>query len=134
MVYTEVEWEPGVKRRWRKITSAKHGEIDLAAMFDPNTDVVAYAYCRIDSPRDLNVRATFGSNDGIDVILNGSRVFSRRAKRNLTLDEDEALLGLKKGENHLLLRIDQGKAGWGFSFRLPDVVTRSPDHKYRIVD
>ena len=50
------------------------------------------------------------------------------------LDEDNIILPLKKGKNDLLVKIDQNKGGWGFSFRLPDVNVRNHKHKYRIVD
>ena len=124
----------GKTYRWKKVTSPKLPEVDLAALFEENTRVLAYAYARITSLKEQTVRATFGSNDGIKVYCNGKLVFQRHVKRNLMPDEDEAYLTLTKGNNHLLLKIDQGKGGWGFSFRLPDNVIRNHDYKYRIVE
>ncbi len=56
------------------------------------------------------------------------------AKRSLILDEDEVYLDLKKGKSILLLKIDQNKADWGFSFRLPDEAVRNHKYKYRLID
>jgi hexosaminidase len=124
----------GEKKRWMKYSSPIFSKIDLRSVYEENTRVVAYAYCRIESPGDKSVRATFGSNDGIQLILNGDRIYKKFIKRSLILDEDELMLPLKKGRNDLLVKIDQNKGGWGFSFRLPDVNVRNHKHKYRIVD
>lgn len=119
--------------RWKKYTSPEADAVNLKQVFEKNERVVAYAYCRIESPLAQKVRATFGSNDGIEIIFNGEHLFQRHTKRNLQPDEDEVSLPFNPGENHLLLKIDQGKGDWGFSFRLPDVVLRNHDYKYRIL-
>lgn len=124
----------GQTYRWQKVTSPKYAEVDLAQLYEQNTLALAYAYARIESPGEKAVRATLGSNDGIKVILNGQTIFEWHGKRNLTADENEVALPLVKGRNHLLLKIDQGKGGWGFSFRLPDAVIRNHDYKYRIIE
>ena len=126
--------EQGEKYRWIKYASPRNSEINLANVYEKNTEVLAYAYCRIESPKAQTVRATLGSNDGIEVICNGERVYTKHVKRALIIDEDEIELPLKKGRNHLLFKIDQNKAGWGFSFRLPDVTVRNHKYKYRIVN
>jgi hypothetical protein len=115
------------------VTSARFSEIDLAAMYPQNRHVVLYAYARIESPDDRDVRATFGSNDGIKVICNGEVVFEKHLKRNLMPDEDSCMLPLRAGRNDLLLKIDQGAGGWGFSFRLPENTVRNHDYKYQIL-
>jgi hypothetical protein len=120
--------------RWQKVYSKKYAEIDLAELFKPNTRVLVYAYARIASPGPQSVKASFGSNDGIKVICNGELVFDKHLKRNLMIDEEECRLPLVKGTNHLLIKIDQGKGGWGFSFRLPENVVRNHKYKYTILE
>ena len=93
-----------------------------------------YAFATLDSPVAKRVRATFGSNDGITVFLNGEVVFDHQVKRNLAVDEEEAWLPLKKSRNDLMLKVSQGAGGWGFSFRLPDEIVRSRKNRYRILD
>ena len=65
-----------------------------------------------------------------------------RTIRNLTLldplgarpiaDEDEILLDLEEGRNHLMIKVEQWKAGWGLAFRLKDVEVRNHKQKYYI--
>jgi hypothetical protein len=126
--------DTGGKKSWIKYASPIFSKLNLASVYEDNTQVVAYAYCRIESPNQASVRATLGSNDGIQVILNGKRIYKNYVKRSLIIDEDEVMLPLEKGTNHLLLKIDQNKGDWGFSFRLPDVKVRNHKYKYRIID
>ena len=131
-----VEWQyEGQTYRWRRLASPLYAVVDLAAAYPDNNRYVAlYAFATIDSPTARRVRATFGSNDGITVFLNGAVVFDKQAKQNLMIDEDEAWLPLHAGRNHLMLKVSQGAGGWGFSFRLPDETVRSRKNRYRIVD
>lgn len=132
-VYSEVDLPGGGTVGWRRVNSPDYAKVDLAALFDQNQNVVAYAYCRIDSDQARVVRATLGSNDGIEVFLNGEIIHRRHVKRSLQLDEDEIELPLQAGRNHLMLKIDQGKGGWGFSFQLPDNEVRNHKNTYRLL-
>ncbi|MEM1127175.1 MAG: glycoside hydrolase family 20 zincin-like fold domain-containing protein [Bacteroidota bacterium] len=124
----------GVTYRWQRLASPQHAEVDLAAHFpEQNRRVALYAYATLDAPADQTVRALVGSNDGIEVFINGTRVHRHHVKRNLTVDEDEVRLPLQAGRNHLLLKISQGAGGWGFAFRLPDHDMRSRKNRYRIL-
>jgi hypothetical protein len=118
---------------WLKYDSPHFSEIDLSSIFEEDTEVLAYAFCRIESPQDQTVRATLGSNDGIKVICNGEEIFVNYKKRSLIIDEDTVLLPLRAGTNHLMLKIDQNKGGWGFSFRLPDNTVRNHKYTYQII-
>ena len=131
---SEFATEQGEKFRWKKYSSPRISEINLADVFERNTEVIAYAYCRIECPENRFIRATLGSNDGIEVICNGERIYTNHIKRALMIDEDEIELYLHGGRNDLLLKIDQNKGGWGFSFRLPDVQVRNHKYKYHIVE
>ena len=130
-----VEWDyEGRTYRWRRLASPLQAVVDLAAAYPENNRYVAlYAFATLDSPRAQRVRATFGSNDGITVFLNGAVVFDKQAKQNLMIDEDEAWLSLDEGRNYLMLKISQGAGGWGFSFRLPDETVRSQKNRYHVV-
>lgn len=119
---------------WDKYQSPLFDRIDFTQVYEQNKESAAYAYCRITSPVDQVVRASFGSNDGIEVFCNGEKVFRKLEKRSLIPDEDECMLSLKAGTNYILLKIEQWKAGWGFSFRLPDHTVRNHKYKYEIVE
>jgi hypothetical protein len=73
-----------------------------------------------------------GSNDGATVYLNGKKVHHVHAKRSLIPDEDEIPLNLEEGRNHLMIKVEQWKGGWGLSFRLKDVEIRNHKQKYYI--
>lgn len=118
---------------WKKYASPINNQINLKTIYEKNTEVAAYAYCTIESDTKQNVKATFGSNDGVQILCNGKKVFSIRKKRDLILDENECFLQLNPGKNHILLKVDNWKAGWGFSFRLPDEKIRHHKHKYKII-
>ena len=122
----------GKKHTWQKYDSPLPDRVDFTKIFETKIEAVAYAYCRIESPTDQKVKATFGSNDGLDIFLNGEKVVNIHQKRSLILNENEVWLNLKKGKNHILVKVDQWKAGWEFSFQLPDVEVRNHKHKYRI--
>lgn len=126
--------ENGKEFMWDKYDSPTPAEINLKEYYEKNTDAVAYAYCRIESPVDKLVKATFGSNDGIVIYCNGQKVFQIHEKRSLIPDENEVTLPLKAGNNHILLKIDQWKGGWGFSFRLPEENVRNHKQKYKIIE
>ncbi|MDX2250317.1 MAG: beta-N-acetylhexosaminidase [Bacteroidia bacterium] len=119
---------------WEKHASPLSDRIDFAALYDLHEEAVAYAYCQIESSSDQSVRATFGSNDGIEVFCNGALVFRNLTKRSLIPDENECMLSLKEGTNHILLKVEQWKGEWGFSFRLPDKIVRNHKQKYQILN
>jgi len=133
-VWSETEWPQGQKIRWRKFNSPDPAIIDLLPLYEDHKRVLTYAYSQIDCPQARTVQARFGSNDGIEIILNGRTVLKKLVKRNLLVDEDQVSLNLKQGKNHLLLKIYQGSGDWGFSFQLPHVKVRHHDHRYRIFE
>ena len=121
--------------RWHRIVSPLFDVVDLAALYpDRNTDAALYAYATLDSPDARTVRALLGSDDGVDVFLNGEHVYGRHGARALRVDEDEVRLPLQAGRNHLVLKLSQGDGGWGFTLRLPDENVRSRKNRYRIVE
>jgi hypothetical protein len=123
----------GLSRMWDKYDFPPGSEIDLLPVFEKNTKALIYAYCQIISPDERSVLASMGSNDGIAVFLNGDKLFEIYSKRSVIPDENQVILPLKAGTNHLLLKIDQWQGGWGFSFRLPEVTIRNHKHKYRVI-
>ncbi len=126
--------QDGSNKKWITFHSPQNAVIDLNAVYSKNKEVIAYAFCIIESKRQRSVKASFGSNDGIQVFLNGEIIFDKSVKRSIQVDEEGVNLHLKKGLNHILLKIDQNKGGWGFSFRLPDVEIRHQDYRYTILD
>jgi hexosaminidase len=129
MTFTD---ETDKERIWIKYDSPKLVELDFTTIFEPHITAVAYAYCTIDSPDKRQVTALLGSNDGATVFCNGTEVHHVHAKRSLIPDEDQMQLNLEAGQNHILIKVEQWKAGWGLSFRLKGVEVRNHKQRYYI--
>ncbi|NOZ62081.1 MAG: hypothetical protein GXO74_10405 [Calditrichaeota bacterium] len=119
---------------WKVVTSNLGAKMDLSDKFDKKFRVVAYAYCTIFSPKADTVTAGLGSNDGIKVFVNGKKIFQVHELRLVKIDDNVIKLPLRKGENHILLKIDQGRGRWGFCFRIIDRKFRNEGYRYEIGD
>jgi len=109
----------GKRVSWRKV-SRKNGLILLGDVIQPTTDIVVYGACRIISPDDRKATLLVGSDDGVKVWLNGKLVHTHHAHRGLKPDEDRIPIRLRKGDNTLLIKIDQGQGPFGFAVRIAD--------------
>jgi formylglycine-generating enzyme required for sulfatase activity len=63
-----------------------------------------------------NITAGFGSDDGIEVWLNGKKIHSNNVPRGVEPDQDKVKLELTAGENRLLVKIFNISGGCGFYF------------------
>ncbi len=59
-----------------------------------------------------------GSNDGVRMWLNGELVLDQKILRTAEPNQEILTLPFKKGENSVLIKIDQFGGGWGFYFSL----------------
>jgi len=79
--------------------------------------VCAYMVRSVECAEDLDLAVTMGSDDSMRVWLNGVIVHEFIGGRGVNVREDEAVLQLKAGVNHLLVKVVQGGGGWGFGAR-----------------
>ena len=79
---------------------------------------MAYAYSKIIRKEAGKVYFYLGSDDGVKVWLNGKLIHRIPGLRMLQMDEDAFVGDMAAGENHLLLKIGQGKGGWGYVVRM----------------
>ncbi len=109
----------GTAAAWTAVTSPTD-LVDLAAALPgrPGDNAVAYAFTTIDSPQGREAFLAVGSDDGCRIWLNGKVVHDVLAARGVTPDEDLAPVSLKKGENTLLVKVENGTGGWGFCLRV----------------
>lgn len=100
---------------WKKYGDLTTGYVDFNNAFGYSEYTVAYARGIIHSSESETARFGVGNNDGIRIWLNGKMVY----------DYDKAALGpnqhfftarLNKGENSVLVKVDQLRHGWGFYF------------------
>ena len=122
----------GMTRTWQKYDSPYTDRLELELVYPVDGLAVAYAYCSIDAPEDKLTKALLGSSDGVTLYCNGEKIMEKHLRRELVRDEDTVMLPLKKGRNHLLLKIDRLKPGWEFTFRLEDEDIRNHKQKYYI--
>ncbi|MBE3132638.1 MAG: hypothetical protein IMZ55_04135, partial [Acidobacteria bacterium] len=108
----------GTAAAWAAVTSPEN-LIDFAAALPGRShdNAVAYAFATVDSPRAREAVLAVGSDDGCRIWLNGQVVHNVLAARGVTPDEDLVPVSLKKGENTLLVKVENGSGGWGFCLR-----------------
>ena len=109
----------GGKARW-KFHAAADNAVDLAKLFKPNEDVVAYAVCWVYSDKSRLVSLDAGSDDGIRLWLNRRLLLDKRIERRLEPRQDAVPCQLRQGWNELLVKIEQGKKDWAFCLELLD--------------
>ncbi len=115
----QVGWRPWV----REITPHQ----DLTTEFFVNfTDVyegrvydtVAYAMIFLHSPDARTAQIALGSDDGVRVWLNGTRVHDNQVGRAYSPRQDRFPVELRAGRNVLCIRIDQQGGDWAFGAHL----------------
>ncbi len=110
-----------IKRNW-SILKSKNNQIHFSELLHPKDMVIAYAFTQVISLKDQKVILSLGSNDGIQVFLNGEKVHESHPLygRWLQNDNDFVPVNLNKGINNLMLKIDQGVGDFGYVARFFD--------------
>ena len=104
---------PDGKPLWQAHAEWKDGKPTNCPAARPSSTYL-FRTLTVDRPTALNVG--LGSDDGIEVWLNGAKVHSNNVARGVTVDADRVTLELKAGENQLLLKIYNQGGGHGFAF------------------
>lgn len=106
----EAEWRPLKKGVGPKV-------IDLSKAFGGSNRAV-YLKTGVYCPAAGKVTLAMGSDDGIQVWVNGKKVHAKNAARPLKIGEDTAPAALDKGWNTFLVKISQGGGDWAFCMRV----------------
>ena len=91
---------------------------DLSDGSNLKRDLVGYAYTTVNRTEAGKALLCLGSDESIRVWVNGTLIFSKITNRPLTADEDQMEVDLKKGENSLLIKLEQRVGPWNFSARI----------------
>ncbi len=118
--------------KWTKYSSPLSDRVLFNDMTDAGNKAVAYAFCTLESPGAREAVVYLGLNKSMDVFCNGEQVFQQKDENNLTVDGFRVPLRLKPGKNRILLKVEKGDNGWGFSFSIKDGKITSSKNKYRI--
>ncbi len=105
---------------WKEATTRQSGMLDFNAIYYPNNGAIAYAYAEIESPDDRKAMITLGSDDGAKVWINKELVYSKHIWRAAVPDDDFIDIQLKKGNNTILVKVENRGAGWEMIVRLVD--------------
>ena len=103
------------KFKWKEQTDWFDGTVNY---FSDSNNCVIYLQRSIKSDRDTTIKAYFGSDDGIKVWLNDSLLINHNANRACSPNEESADLNLSKGDNKLLMKINNNNGRYGFYFSL----------------
>ncbi len=106
--------------KWRRYQGKDTGYIDFTHIFDNPELGVAYARTTITAKADVTIKIGLGSNDGCRLWLNDKLVHDQPIQRTAIPNQDILTVPVKKGENSILMKIDQFGGGWGFYFSILD--------------
>jgi len=105
---------------WRKYDGKSDEYISLAKLFKPSDEGVAYARRIFNLKNNTVQKIGLGTNDGVKMWVNGKLVHTNIVGRPALPNEDVVSVQFHKGENIVLLKVDQLGGGWGFYFSLLD--------------
>lgn len=105
--------------RWQTLRPDGTGYVDLraAAGTDANQSL-ALLRTVITSAKEQPATILLGTDDGVEVILNGTRIFGHRRHEAATPHRDRIPVTLRRGANVLVLKINNGDGPHGFYFTL----------------
>jgi CubicO group peptidase (beta-lactamase class C family) len=106
----------------KAIDADDYDSVDLKKLYGGETDLkVAYAFGRVSLDKATPARASFGSDDGAAVWINGTRVHRLTTPgRGLNPESDHFEVELKPGDNTVLVKVENGSGGWAFALELLD--------------
>lgn len=117
----KISGEANLSGTGAKVTTLQrlpNGLVDFAALYQPagNTDNrVAYAYGILRSDRDQTLHLVFGSDDAARVWVNGKLVHSMWTPgRGAEPESDRFTISVRKGDNPILVKVENAVGGWGF--------------------
>jgi putative membrane-bound dehydrogenase-like protein len=82
---------------------------------EPADNVIYYLAAVLDSATSQPATLYVGSDDGVQVWLNGQKVHDHKVTRGLTAAEDKVQVKLRQGRNQLLVKVDQGNGPSGLT-------------------
>jgi alpha-mannosidase len=112
---------PSGKVSWQKIKADESGKLDFNQYLQPNQKNITYASTIISCDVETHALLKTGSNDRLKMWLNGKRVLYCSQPRAGAPDEDFIPVSLKKGDNHLLAKVDNIGGGWWLYARFEDL-------------
>ena len=114
MAHTKTD---GSKVEWFEHVSPEN-KIIFRKAITKTPNVVAYAYATVEMEEAGPYLLGLGSDEGVRVWVNGEQIHDKLLKRPIREDDDLVPVILRKGENSILVKVEQGQGGWGFVLRV----------------
>jgi hypothetical protein len=108
----------GQEVSWRQVDHTHSGYIDFTKIWESSESGIAYAYRTFQMDSDTVVQVGIGSNDGVRMWVNEELLHNNPVLRKAVPCQDTVTVPMKKGDNSILVKIDQAGGGWGFYFSL----------------
>lgn len=112
---------------WSPPVYFHHDKIDLDAYYHDPVDCAVYAYAEFIAPKAQEAELWIGSDESIQVWINGERVYAFQGARRHRLPNDEVRISVPKGRNTLLVKANQRRGKFDFSLNLCEP---EPDDRY----
>lgn len=103
---------PESKAMWQYAKAENSGRLHFPTYLSPNKKNVVYAAAVIECENAQPVIFKFGSNDRLKVWVNGKLIHFHSQARAGEPDTDQIPVGLKKGKNLLLAKVDNDGGNW----------------------
>jgi hypothetical protein len=118
----------GAMLRWKESTTADpYGVLDLNKALGEQRGAVAFAFVAFTAPAARPVEIRAGSDNALQIFLNGRRVFAREEYHHgMRLDQHVAAGALRAGRNEILVKVCQNEQTedwaqtWSFQLRVCD--------------
>ena len=108
----------GDKEYQWQLFASEDETIDLNQIYGTTEFAEAYVWAEIHLSEPKNVLLGIGSDDSVKVWLNGQTIHQNWSDRPISKDQDLVPVTFKKGQNQLLLKIQNGRSNWGFCCRI----------------
>lgn len=106
----------GSKIKWQSYANPLSGYINFTKLFNLNEEGVVYTYRVFKMDKNEKLKIGVGSNDGVRMWLNGKLVLDHATMRRAEPNQEILNLDFNKGDNTVLIKIDQFGGGWGLYF------------------
>jgi hypothetical protein len=121
-----VRLDDGKKITWKSAFSQADGLLDFIDIFEMQNGGpgVAYAFCQLISSEEKSVILKVRSNDGVRIWFNGTLIHNNHVGRTIDQAQDDVEVSLLKGNNPLLIKVDQGGGKWALSVTVTEKVNQ----------
>ncbi|MBT3345632.1 MAG: DUF362 domain-containing protein [Gemmatimonadetes bacterium] len=126
---------------WSPVTWFGHDRIDLDKQFDDPINCAVYAYTQFTMATSDSVRFWLGSDEGLSLWIDGKLIYEHTGRRRHSLGMVKLPGYVEAGKHHLLIRADQRRGAYDFSFNIAEPIddilyhgNRYPGVRYHVGD